>query len=103
MMEFVILICSLALFSASIVMTFAGGKPVGERKRHAASGGGSRPLCLKKKAPGSRPLGVININGLKEDTPVGIVIYHMTQSAETGIYNRRGEFLQRKNPPDRYA
>jgi hypothetical protein len=98
-MEYVILIFSLALFCASIVMTLTGDRRTDGVKQPLANAGKPQSRYLKKKDPGPQPLGVINICDLKDDVPVGIIVYRMSQAAEMGIYNRRGEFLKRKNPP----
>jgi hypothetical protein len=60
----------------------------------------NRPKQNHDTSP-TQDIHLINIaDDLKENGPIGIIVYRMTQPTGFDIYNRRGEIIRKKYPPD---
>ena len=94
------LVCSLALFCASVFLTVAGSGKNKERDKLSADQGEQKPLNIKEETTRSQPFGVINIPEPKDGAPINIIVYSSVQPTDIGVYNSRAEFLKRRNPPN---
>ncbi len=91
-MELLIFTCALVLFCAIIMVVSTAAKWPYE---------GNRPGQNPDKQAQNQAVHLINItDDLRENGPIGIIVYRVKQPTGFDIYNKRGEIIKNKFPPD---
>lgn len=100
--EILILLCSLVLFFISIILVTTTNKIDNTQKKQLWQG--NQKVILNKRNPvkhsKSSDINVLNISkDIKDNIPIGIIVYRIPQEFESDLYNKRGEIIKRRFPP----